>query len=102
MIKAQKHSKDINKMVHVTPGVNRNFTKLREYFLCAKKTKEQLYLMIPSLPGQSSTTINACAMPCSQAEESNVYEWWRSVFVELHKITVEPLMSNRLFYVSVP
>ncbi len=37
MIKAQKCSKDIGKIVHVTSVVF--FTKLREYFLCTKKTK---------------------------------------------------------------
>ncbi len=39
MVKAQKGSKDIVKIVHVTQWFNRNFTKLQEYFLCAKKKK---------------------------------------------------------------
>ncbi len=40
-IKTQKHSKEIVKIIHVTSGVlfSGNFTKLHDYFLCAKKTK---------------------------------------------------------------
>ncbi len=38
MIKAQKRSKEIGKIIQ-NQGFNRNFTKLREYFLYVKKTK---------------------------------------------------------------
>ncbi len=45
LIKVQKRSKDIGKIIHVTSGFNRNFTKLRELlnkvvifsFFCAQK-----------------------------------------------------------------
>ncbi len=39
MIKTQKCSKNIVKIVHVTLVVHRNCMKLREYVLCEKKTK---------------------------------------------------------------
>ncbi len=44
-IKVQKHSKEIGKIIQVTSGVNRNFTKLREYFLCETPPppKKRLY-----------------------------------------------------------
>ncbi len=38
-IKAQKRSKEISKIIHVTSGVQSNFMKLWKYFLYAKKTK---------------------------------------------------------------
>ncbi len=34
MFKAQKGNKDMVKIVHVTSVFNRNFMKLREYFVC--------------------------------------------------------------------
>ncbi len=36
-INAQKRSKDVGQIVHVTSGVQPTFTKLRKYFLCTKK-----------------------------------------------------------------
>ncbi len=51
---AQKCSKDIIKIVHVTSVV----MKLREYFLCAKTMR---YVCASAEP--------ACAEPCLRAEE---------------------------------
>ncbi len=50
---------------------NRNVMKLREYFLCAKKTKIITLKSLMSI---------------------------HKVFSQLHKITVEPVMSHGLFY----
>ncbi len=48
-VKAQKSMKDFAKIV-CHQCFNCNFTKLREYFLYAKKTKIWLYLTIRLLP----------------------------------------------------
>ncbi len=44
MIKAQKRSKDIVKITHVTSGVNDNFSKLRDCILCAKENKNNDFI----------------------------------------------------------
>ncbi len=50
MIKAQKHSKDIVKIVHLTSVVQQEFYKaIREYYLC-KKTQSMTLLINLSPP----------------------------------------------------
>ncbi len=44
MVKAQKGSKDIVKIVHVTQWFNRNFTKLQEYFFVRKENKNSDFI----------------------------------------------------------
>ncbi len=69
---AQKRGKDIVKIVHVTQWFNLNFTKLREYFLCAKKTEiTSLFnnFFSPELPSstiESPTTILICVLKMNE------------------------------------
>ncbi len=58
MNKAYKCSKSIVKIVH--QWFNHNFTKLREYFLCAKKTKITL-LDDSSTPRHHSAILESIA-----------------------------------------
>ncbi len=55
--KVHKRSEDIAKIAHVT-WFNCNFTELREYFLCAKKTKIMSLFNNSPLPRQSLTRVH--------------------------------------------
>ncbi len=73
MFKAQKRSKDIVKIVHATSVFNRNFMKLREYFLCAKKTKITLFNnFLYWWRSLRSDVELGCTAVCLQAEECTV------------------------------
>ncbi len=55
MFKAQKCSKDIDKIIHVTSVVQTEFDKAMRILFVQTKQKQLLYLTIYSLPCQSST-----------------------------------------------
>ncbi len=84
MVKAQKGSKGIN---NHHQWFNRNFTKLREYFLCAKKTK--IMTLFNDFFSPRTVHRHACMWCCwcrtrmrcafFQAEESNAHA---SIMVE--------------------
>ncbi len=78
-IKAQKYSKEIVKIIHVTSVVSTNSLKLWEYFLCAKKTtidfKQQFVSSVPHYSGilERITYVNNVCCSVSTAPYADMF-----------------------------
>ncbi len=93
MFKAQKCSKDIDKIIHVTSVVQTEFDKAMRILFVQTKQKQLLYLTIYSLPCQSSTHAFTRVPRCMRVHSLLVNKAYSTV---MNRVTIRAIFTGRV------
>ncbi len=106
-INVQKCSKEIGKIIHVTSGFNRNFTKLWEYVLYAKYTKTMTLFNNSSPPHHPIAILESIHWMQAYGVLCQLRLTWRSVKLRLchmdyfTDLLATLLHADRVNYIAV-